>query len=130
VELTLNLPDRRRRGRSRKHSKKGYKDDITPTTYLSRKSYENLTSSTLLKKPSKKRRNPLPFEEEEDDELYHHSIEDNQRRRGNKSEFSNSKGSRSRSGLRRYRSKSEDIYERRKNDEQSEELGKIARSAN
>ena len=106
------------------------KDDITPpTTYLSRKSLENLTSSTQLKRPSKKQRqNPLPFDDDEEDELYQRSIEGGEgRRRGNKSEMSNSKGSRSRSGLRRYRSKSEDVYERRKKDEQSEELGKIAR---
>jgi hypothetical protein len=127
VELSLTLPERRRgRGRSRKYSKKGFKDDVTPTTYLSRKSFEGLTNSTQVKKPLKKR--ALPFDEEEDDAsgpLYV-SIDD-RRGVGNKSEFS---GSRSRSGRRRYRSKSEDIYERRKLDEQSEELSKIARGVN
>ena len=123
----MTLPERRRgRGRSRKYSKKGFKDDVTPTTYLSRKSFEGLTNSTHVKKPLKKR--ALPFDEEEDDAsgpLYV-SIDD-RRGVGNKSEFS---GSRSRSGRRRYRSKSEDVYEKRKHDEQSEELGKIARGVN
>jgi hypothetical protein len=120
VELSLNIPERRRgRGRSRKYSKKGFKDDVTPTTYLSRKSFEGLTNSTHVKKPLKKR--ALPFDEEEDDTsafggpLYV-SIDD-RRGVGNKSEFS---GSRSRSGRRRYRSKSEDVYEKRKQDEESE----------
>ena len=74
-------------------------------------------------------RHPLPFDEEEDDndQLCDYSIDEKHPRRGNKSEMSNSK-SRSRSGLRRYRSKSEDVYERRKHDQQSEELGKVVRS--
>lgn len=129
----MNIPERRRgRGRSRKYSKKGFKEDVTPTTYLSRKSFEGLTNSTHVKKPLKKR--ALPFDEEEDDTsafggpLYV-SIDD-RKCVGNKSEFSASKGSRSRSGRRRYRSKSEDVYEKRKHDEQSEELGKIARGVN
>ena len=125
----MNIPDRRRgRGRSRKYSKKGFKDDVTPTTYLSRKSFEGLTNSTHVKRPLKKR--ALPFEEEDDLSAFagplYQSIDD-RRFKGNKSEFSTSKGSRSRSGRRRYRSKSEDVYEKRKHDEQTEELSKITR---
>lgn len=60
----------------------------------------------------------MPFDEDYD---CGYSIDD---RHGNKSEVS---GSRSRS-RRHHRSKSEDVHERRKYDEQSEELAKIAKN--
>ena len=87
-----------------------------------------MTNSTHAKKPLKKR--ALPFEEEDDLSAFGGHLNpsiDDRRFLGNKSEFSTSKGSRSRSGRRRYRSKSEDVYEKRKHDELTEELSKITR---
>ena len=71
----------------------------------------------------------MPFEEDEEDisagPLY---STDDKRGGGGRSEFSASKGSRSRSGRRRYRSKSEDVHDKRKYDEITEELSRITRT--
>jgi hypothetical protein len=87
------------------------------------KSYENSSSAQKLKKNLTTQK-PLPFEEEEEDFNSDINADHVTRGRLNRSEVSNKKSS-SRSHSSRYRSKSEDVYEKRKYDVESEEMSRV-----